>query len=78
MSAEPRINAELGSRGFRIEEELHLALVRDIRSEGIDATAVPVAREAEFLPSALKRAEFPPAEGSWAMIAELIAADMAR
>ena len=67
-SAGPRINAELGSRGFRIEDELQLALVRDIRSKGINARAVSVARQAEFLPSALKRAEFPPAEGSWAMI----------
>jgi hypothetical protein len=68
MSAQPRINAELGGRGFRIEEELQLALVRDIRSKGINASAVSVAREAELLPSALKRSEFPPAEGSWAMI----------
>ena len=67
-SAEPRINAELDSRGFKIEDELQLALVRDIHSKGINARAVSVAREAEFLPSALKRAEFPPAEGSWAMI----------
>lgn len=68
MSAEPRINDELGSRGFRIGEELQLALVRDIRSKGISARAVSVVREAECLPSALKRSEFPPAEGSWAMI----------
>lgn len=67
-SAEPRINAELGSRGFRIEEELQLALVRDIRSAGIDTRAVSVSREAELLPSALKRSDFPPVEGSWAMI----------
>jgi hypothetical protein len=67
-SAEPRINAELNSRGFSIEDELQLALVRDIRSKGINARAVSVAREAEFLPSSLKLAEFPPAEGSWAMI----------
>lgn len=68
MSAEPRINAELDTRGFKIEEELQLALVRDIRSTGVDARSVPVARAAEFLPSALKRAELPPAEGSWAMV----------
>jgi hypothetical protein len=67
-SAEPRMNAALGSRGFKVEHELQHALVRDIRSKGINAKAVSVAREAEFLPSALKRAEFPPAEGSWAMI----------
>jgi hypothetical protein len=67
-SAEPRINAELDSRGFRIEDELMLALVRDIRSTGINARAVSIPRAAEFMPSALKRAEFPPDEGSWAMI----------
>lgn len=68
MSVEPRINEELDGRGFRIEEELQLALVRDIRSKGINVRAVSVVREAEILPSALKRSEFPPAEGSWAMI----------
>jgi hypothetical protein len=67
-SAEPRINAELNSRGFRIEDELQLALVRDIRSKGINARAVLVPREAELMPSKLKRADFPPTEGSWAMI----------
>lgn len=67
-SAEPRINAELGSRGFRVEDELQLALVRDIRSKGVTARAVVVAREAEFMPSALKHSELPPAEGSWGMI----------
>jgi len=67
-SAEPRINAELGSRGFRIEDELQRALVHDLRAKGINAGAVVVAREAEFLPSELKRAEYPAAEGSWAMI----------
>ncbi|MDY6944220.1 MAG: hypothetical protein SXG53_00755, partial [Pseudomonadota bacterium] len=67
-TAEPRINAELGSRGFRIEEELQLALVRDIQSAGINTRAVPVLREAEMLPSALKRSEFPSVEGSWAVI----------
>jgi hypothetical protein len=67
-SAGPRINAELGRRGFRIEEELQLALVRDIGSAGIGARSVSISREAEFLPSALKRSEFPPVAGNWAMI----------
>ena len=67
-SAEPRINAELAGRGFRIEEELQRALVRDIRATGINAKAVAVVREAEFVSSALKRSEFPPVEDNWAMI----------
>ncbi len=68
MSAEPRIDAALDARGFKIEEEVQLALVRDIGSKGIDAKKVSISRAAEFLPSALKRSELPPIEGSWAMI----------
>jgi hypothetical protein len=31
-AAEPRISAQPGARGFRIEQELQLALVRDMRA----------------------------------------------
>lgn len=68
MSAEPRINTELDTRGFSIEEEVQLALVRDISAKGINAKAVSISRAAQFLPGALKRSELPPAEDSWAMI----------
>lgn len=68
MSAEPRINTALDARGFKVEEELQLALVRDISSKGINARKVSISRAAEFLPGALKRSELPAVEGSWAMI----------
>jgi hypothetical protein len=67
-SAEPRINAELNARGFKVEEELQRALVRDIRSKGVKVKSVSIARAAEFLPGALSRSELPAGEGSWAMI----------
>ena len=68
MSTEPAINSELAARGFSVEEQLQLALVRDIRSKNIEARAVEIPRVAEFLPSALKRSELPAVAPDWAMI----------
>ncbi|MGH8175630.1 MAG: hypothetical protein ACREV5_05140 [Steroidobacter sp.] len=68
MSTEPIMNSELAARGFRVQEQLQDALVRDIRSKSIDARAVQIARAAEFIPSALKRSELPAVQADWAVI----------
>src|SRR5690606_22396603 len=59
IATEPAINTELAATGFRIEEELQRALIRDIQLKGIDANAVHIARDAERIPSALSRSELP-------------------
>jgi hypothetical protein len=68
MATQPLIDDEIRASGFRVEEELQNALVRDLLEKSVDVQGMKIARPAEVLPSALKTSELRVPERHWAVI----------